>query len=104
MHDPVVDDVRDFQRLDTCLADIGINSNERFCIYAIVMAVLHIGNISFIEDHDDTHGGCHIPPETDSDLVMAAGLLGIDSEELRMGLTSRVMQATKAGAKGTIIR
>ena len=37
-------------------------------------------------------------------LKMAAGLLGVDREELRDSLVSRVMQATRGGVKGTAIK
>lgn len=37
-------------------------------------------------------------------LTTAAGLLGVDREELRDSLTSRVMQATRGGTKGTAIK
>lgn len=37
-------------------------------------------------------------------LTTAAGLLGVDREELRDSLISRVMQATRGGVKGTAIK
>lgn len=49
-------------------------------------------------------GGCCVSARSESSLVMAAGLLGVDKDELHIGLTSRVMQAAKGGHMGTIIR
>ena len=40
----------------------------------------------------------------EGDLGRAAKLLGVNSDELRVALVSRVMQATKAGVKGTVIK
>ena len=36
-------------------------------------------------------------------LKIASGLMGLDEDELKHSLTSRVMQATKGGMKGTVI-
>lgn len=49
-------------------------------------------------------GGCCVSADSESSLVMAAGLLGVDKDELHIGLTSRVMQTAKGGNLGTIIR
>ena len=43
-------------------------------------------------------------PESQQSLVGVASLLGIEVEELRRSLTSRVMTTTKGGAVGTIIK
>ena len=43
-------------------------------------------------------------PESQKSLVGVASLLGIEVEELRRSLTSRVMTTTKGGAVGTIIK
>lgn len=40
----------------------------------------------------------------ENSLTTAAGLLGVDREELRDSLISRVMQATRGGVKGTAIK
>ena len=41
---------------------------------------------------------------TEGALVNAAGLLGCEKDELQEALTSRVMQATRGGTKGTVIK
>lgn len=56
MKDPIIDDVEDFKHLDASLAEIGLDKNGRFYMYATVAAVLHIGNIEFAEDPEDTRG------------------------------------------------
>lgn len=36
---------------------MGMTDKERLSIYTIVAGVLHLGNITFEEDHEDTKGG-----------------------------------------------
>ena len=49
-------------------------------------------------------GGCMISPATEKSLLISAKLIGVDKEELREALVSRVMQATRGGVKGTAIK
>ena len=49
-------------------------------------------------------GGCMISPGTEKSLLVSAKLIGVDKEELREALVSRVMQATRGGVKGTAIK
>lgn len=45
-----------------------------------------------------------IEPSSELSLHNAASLLGLDDNELKNGLTTRIMQPAKGGIKGTIIR
>lgn len=45
-----------------------------------------------------------ISPGADKSLQISAVLLGVDKEELREALITRVMQATRGGVKGTAIK
>jgi myosin-6 len=72
-------------------------------IYSTVAAVLHLGNVNFEENPDDTRGGCRVAPGSEEALATAAGLIGVNAGELHQALLSRVMQAAKGGYKGTII-
>ena len=49
-------------------------------------------------------GGSKVTGQTESSLYIAAQLLGCDKDELCDALVSRVMQATRGGAKGTVIK
>lgn len=104
LHDEVVDDYADFQRLRSALAGIGLSPGDIFSVFQIVAAVLHLGNIQFVDNPDDRAGGCTVQPESESALKMAASLLGLNDSELRHGLLSRVMQPKKGGVMGTVIR
>uniref|UniRef100_T1IYX2 Myosin motor domain-containing protein n=1 Tax=Strigamia maritima TaxID=126957 RepID=T1IYX2_STRMM len=82
---------------------MGLSEKERFSIYAVVAAVLHLGNIAFEDNPDDSKGGCRISPVSESALMVSASLMGVDREELRQSLISRIMQTSKGGMKGTVI-
>uniref|UniRef100_A0A663E315 Unconventional myosin-VI n=1 Tax=Aquila chrysaetos chrysaetos TaxID=223781 RepID=A0A663E315_AQUCH len=69
----------------------------------IVAGVLHLGNIDF-EEAGSTSGGCTLRPRSQPALECCAALLGLDQEDLRGSLTTRVMLTTAGGAKGTVIK
>lgn len=49
-------------------------------------------------------GGCAIKNQSSQTLEHCAELLGLEEEDLRVSLTSRVMLTTAGGAKGTVIK
>jgi myosin-6 len=57
LNDPVVDDYKNFMELDEALSNIGLSNDQRFEIYSLVAAVLHLGNIKFEENPEDAKGG-----------------------------------------------
>lgn len=67
-----------------------------------VAAVLHLGNVTFEESPDDSRGGSRVTPESEQALRVAGALMGVEADELRQSLLSRVMQTTKGGHKGTV--
>ncbi|VDM77375.1 unnamed protein product [Strongylus vulgaris] len=102
--DSIVDDAADFLHLNDALGRAGLSPNEIFDIWRTVAGVLHLGNIDFVDSVDDSRGGCKMDPVTELSLKIAGELLGMEVAELKMGLVSRIMQATKGGVKGTLIR
>ena len=56
LKDIQLDDARDFKVTDAAMASMGMSDNERMSIYTVVAAVLHVGNITFEEDHNDKKG------------------------------------------------
>ncbi|XP_077539631.1 myosin heavy chain 95F jaguar [Haemaphysalis longicornis] len=102
LRDPVIDDAKDFSNLDRALQLMGVTDEERLNIYVSVAAVLHLGNVTFEESPDDSRGGSRVTPESEQALRVAAALMGVDTDELRQSLLSRVMQTSKGGHKGTI--
>ncbi|XP_071051192.1 myosin heavy chain 95F isoform X2 [Onthophagus taurus] len=103
LKDNLLDDVEDFNNLDLALGRIGLNEEERTQVYVMVAAVLHLGNVEFEDDPDDTRGGCRVKQSKEKSLIIASKLLGIDHVELKQALTSRVMQSARGGLKGTVI-
>ncbi|KAI4457701.1 myosin [Holotrichia oblita] len=103
LKDNLVDDVQDFKTLDSALSRMGISDADKMQIYAMVAAVLHLGNVEFEDDPEDTRGGCRAKQSGESSLATASTLLGIDASELKQALTSRVMQSSRGGVKGTVI-
>ncbi|XP_008296362.1 unconventional myosin-VI-like, partial [Stegastes partitus] len=52
----------------------------------------------------EVEGGCAIKNQSSQTLEHCAELLGLDQEDLRVSLTTRVMLTTAGGAKGTVIK
>ncbi|BFZ10301.1 hypothetical protein BsWGS_13340 [Bradybaena similaris] len=104
LRDTVLDDVNDFSICDAAMKHLGFGDQERTGIYSLVAAILHLGNVAFEENADDAKGGCKVVKSAEDSLQMTASLLGVDKEELRDSLISRVMQATRGGTKGTAIK
>uniref|UniRef100_A0A7N9AT60 Unconventional myosin-VI n=1 Tax=Mastacembelus armatus TaxID=205130 RepID=A0A7N9AT60_9TELE len=69
----------------------------------VVAGVLHLGNVDF-EEAGSTSGGCTIKNQSSQTLEHCAELLGLEEEDLRVSLTTRVMLTTAGGAKGTVIK
>lgn len=65
--------------------------------------LFRINEISFIFMRALT-GGCNLKKACSQSLEFCAELLGLDEEDLRVSLTTRVMQTTAGGAKGTPIK
>uniref|UniRef100_A0AAX7V8A3 Unconventional myosin-VI n=1 Tax=Astatotilapia calliptera TaxID=8154 RepID=A0AAX7V8A3_ASTCA len=87
----------------TTMKKIGLDDTEKLDLFRVVAGVLHLGNIDF-EEAGSTSGGCAIKNQSSQTLEHCAELLGLEEEDLRVSLTSRVMLTTAGGAKGTVIK
>uniref|UniRef100_A0A3P8V144 Unconventional myosin-VI n=1 Tax=Cynoglossus semilaevis TaxID=244447 RepID=A0A3P8V144_CYNSE len=76
---------------------------EKLDLFRVVGGVLHLGNVDF-EEAGSTSGGCTIRNKCSPSVEHCAELLGLDQDDLRVSLTSRVMLTTAGGAKGTVIK
>lgn len=103
LKDPILDDYDDFQQLDQALSRLGLSDSTKLELYALVAAVLHLGNVTFEENPEDVRGGCQVSKSSEHALSMTSKLIGVDSFELRQALVSRVMQSKGGGFKGTVI-
>jgi myosin heavy subunit len=70
---------------DVCKSMIAVGISETECesMWAVVASVLHLGNVSFIDDGE----GSLINPKSEFSLATAGALLQVDSESLRREFT-----------------
>lgn len=103
LKDPLLDDHGDFIRMCTAMKRIGLDDEEKLDLFRVVAGVLHLGNIDF-EEAGSTSGGCNLKNKSTQSLEYCAELLGLDQDDLRVSLTTRVMLTTAGGTKGTVIK
>ncbi|XP_042543024.1 unconventional myosin-VI isoform X1 [Dipodomys spectabilis] len=103
LKDPLLDDHGDFIRMCTAMKKIGLGDEEKLDLFRVVAGVLHLGNIDF-EEAGSTSGGCNLKNKSAPSLEYCAELLGLDQDDLRVSLTTRVMLTTAGGTKGTVIK
>ncbi|CAL2042087.1 unnamed protein product [Caenorhabditis brenneri] len=103
-YDSMVDDFNGFQRLEAALKMSGLNEQEIMFVWSTIAGVLHLGNVEFEDIIDDSKGGCKIAKNCEDAVMHSAALLGLQAIELKMGLCARIMQTTKGGLRGTLIR
>uniref|UniRef100_A0A8C6XYB4 Unconventional myosin-VI n=1 Tax=Naja naja TaxID=35670 RepID=A0A8C6XYB4_NAJNA len=103
LKDPLLDDHGDFNRMCIAMKKIGLNDEEKLDLFRVVAGVLHLGNIDF-EEAGSTSGGCTLKNKSAQSLKFCAKLLGLDEDDLRVSLTTRVMLTTAGGTKGTVIK
>uniref|UniRef100_A0A3Q3JR60 Unconventional myosin-VI n=1 Tax=Monopterus albus TaxID=43700 RepID=A0A3Q3JR60_MONAL len=100
---PLLDDQGDFIRMCLAMKKIGLDDTEKLDLFRVVGGVLHLGNIDF-EETGSSSGGCVLKNQSSQTLEYCADLLGLDQDDLRTSLTTRVMLTTAGGAKGTVIK
>ncbi|ELT88116.1 hypothetical protein CAPTEDRAFT_225225 [Capitella teleta] len=86
--DPVidgVDDAEDFVSTVDAFSLLGINEARQREIFRIISGILHMGNVVFQEEDDES---C-ILPKTDKHLPIMAEMFGIDQEQIRNWLCKR---------------
>uniref|UniRef100_A0A1B6GYM3 Unconventional myosin-VI n=1 Tax=Cuerna arida TaxID=1464854 RepID=A0A1B6GYM3_9HEMI len=103
LRDPMLDDVTDFKNMDEALNRLGLSSGERYELYSTVATVLHLGNVQFEENTEGSKGGSKVCPGSEVTLKITAGLMGVDPDELRQALVTKVMMTNRGGLKGTVI-
>jgi len=92
LHDGIVDDFKDFVNLEKGLADVGVGEEDKLEIFATIAAILHLGNIEF-EESEDSKAGCEVAESTLESLNISANLLNLDAGNLKLALTTRMMQS-----------
>ncbi|EJD76471.1 myosin-VI [Loa loa] len=102
MRDDLIDDYNDFRKLLDAFSHINISADIRDVVFEIVAAVLHLGNIEFLDETVGFKSGCSLREESEMYLINTAELLGIEVADLRKHLVTRLMQPTRGGTKGTL--
>ncbi|PRW61206.1 myosin-1-like isoform X1 [Chlorella sorokiniana] len=89
-HIPGVDDAAEFQRVKAAMAAVGISPEQQGELFAVLAAVLWLGNVQFVPLHDDavTVDGASMPA-----VAAAAALLQCEQGALLAALTTRQMVA-----------
>lgn len=82
------DDAKAFTETIKCLTSIGLTPDEQESVFAIAAAVLHIGNISFVETENDA---AMVSEDSLPSLKQACTLLGLDEEEMTEALLKKVI-------------
>ncbi|XP_061409672.1 unconventional myosin-Ie-like [Lethenteron reissneri] len=90
------DDNKDFQETMAAMQVIGILPDEQAMVLQIVAGILHLGNISFMEQ------GNYAAVESLDYLAFPAHLLGIEQDRLMEKLTSRTMDSKWGGKSESI--
>eukprot|EP00117_Sycon_ciliatum_P026166 scpid15712/ scgid21542/ Unconventional myosin-VI; Unconventional myosin-6 len=101
--DPSIDDVEGFKSLQNSMTQVGLEEREKIAIFTVIGAVLHLGNIEFVENTESTKGGSLIAKRALQSSQRAASLLGLSIDTLCEALLTRVMTTRRGGAKGTVI-
>ncbi|WCJ40061.1 myosin 1 [Euphorbia peplus] len=83
-----VDDAEQFSVVKEALDIVHINKADQESVFAMLAAVLWLGNISFaVVDNEN-----HVEPVTDEGLTTVAKLIGCDVGELKLALSTRKMK------------
>ncbi|KAF9113137.1 hypothetical protein BGX27_002130 [Mortierella sp. AM989] len=82
---PGMDDAAEFGNLKTALKVLGFQKKQVAQIFQLLAAVLHLGNLTFMEDTTHTNDAC-IVRNVDT-LIFVADILGVDPNALQNTLT-----------------
>ena len=85
------DDAKEFAEMNAAMTTMGLDESAKTTVLQIVAAVLHIGNIDFVE------AGAYAGVRDASFLEFPAYLLGVDKAMLNEKLLSRVMESRWGG-------
>ncbi|KAL3850779.1 hypothetical protein ACJIZ3_012661 [Penstemon smallii] len=86
-----VDDAQKFSSLMGALNTVRICKEDQEHVFEMIAAVLWLGNISFLVIDNENH----IEVVADEAVINAAGLIGCDTEDLMLALSTRKIQAGK---------
>ncbi|KAG0055349.1 hypothetical protein BGZ83_008869 [Gryganskiella cystojenkinii] len=80
-----IDDELEFGNLKTALKVMGFQKKQVAQIFQLLAAVLHLGNLTFMEDSSHTNDACVV--RNVESLIFVADILGVDPNALQNTLT-----------------
>jgi len=80
-----LDDVKDFALMEKSMNDVGMEAAEKSNVFRVTAAVLHIGNVAFLEGGD---GLASVTDASDNTLRGVASMLGLDHGNMSEALRS----------------
>lgn len=83
-------DEENFNETVQCLTRLGLGTEEQKFIFAFTAAVLHLGNVAFIETEDADHPAI-VNDETRPHLQKACALLGLKEEEVTEAILTKLL-------------
>ncbi|GFQ02214.1 myosin-1 [Phtheirospermum japonicum] len=93
-----VDDAEQFRVVVEALDVVHVKKEDQDSVFAIIAAVLWLGNVTFAE----VDGEDHVEPVVDECLTNVATLIGCNVEDLKLALSTRNMRVGKK--KDTIVQ
>ncbi|KAJ3005095.1 UNVERIFIED_CONTAM: hypothetical protein HDU68_004759, partial [Siphonaria sp. JEL0065] len=83
----------DLDTLRECLKSVGVGKRHQTQIFQLLAAILHLGNISFIDDENKTDEPCTV--KNQQQLSLVADLLGVHPSTLEACLTYKTQVIRK---------
>ncbi|RHY32786.1 hypothetical protein DYB25_013940, partial [Aphanomyces astaci] len=94
-----LDDAANFHKLTDALQLVGIDAAMQVDLFRLVAGVLHLGNVSFVEEETDEGTTACISPGQDA-LEVAAALLGMQKDLLSSAmLNKRITRSTPGSSR-----
>ena len=87
-----VDDAADFKEVNEAFGEIGFTADEQTSLYTIVAGILHLGNVTFIENPSNSEESI-IPAEHWQWLHRAARQLGVDTTFIERALLHKQIRS-----------
>lgn len=85
-----VDNAEEYRRTMHAMDVIGISRDEQKSIMSVVAGILHLGNVSFVDDADAAEDACKLDGQGAQDALNdAAAVLKLDAEKLGNSLMTR---------------
>lgn len=85
---PGVDDAEEFRLVTEALDVVHVSKDDQESVFAMLSAVLWLGNVSFAVVDDENH----VEPVNDEGLVTVAKLIGCNVADLKLALSTRNMK------------